>query len=86
MKRTPLKRTAFSPKVPPAMAYRVFERDDFACQYCGAKAPDVKLEPDHKLPVSRGGRTTDSNLITSCLRCNRGKGKKPYGEERASLY
>ncbi len=52
----------------------VFKRDKFVCQYCGACGPNVELEIDHVLPVSRGGTDEISNLKTSCFNCNRGKG------------
>ncbi len=55
--------------------FEVFKRDSFACQYCGAKAPDVILEVDHIKPVVEGGTNDMINLITSCFDCNRGKGK-----------
>lgn len=51
----------------------VFQRDNFTCQYCGRKAPDVVLHVDHKLPVVKGGGNETSNLITACEGCNLGK-------------
>jgi hypothetical protein len=56
------------------MRFTVLERDEFACQYCGAKAPDVILHVDHLVAVSKGGITSPENLITSCEACNIGKG------------
>ena len=53
---------------------RVFERDDYTCQYCGARGG--KLECDHVHPVARGGQHDDSNLVTACLPCNRSKRDK----------
>lgn len=55
------------------MRFEVFKRDSFSCQYCGKSAPDVILEVDHVEPVSKGGKTTLLNLVTSCYECNRGK-------------
>lgn len=55
------------------MRYRVFKRDNFTCQYCGRSAPEVVLEVDHIVPLSKGGDNTLSNLVTSCRDCNRGK-------------
>lgn len=52
----------------------ILQRDSFACQYCGAKAPDAKLEIDHILPIARGGDSSTDNLITACKECNIGKG------------
>lgn len=53
--------------------FEVFKRDRFTCQYCGASAPDVVLEIDHIIPVSKGGKNDVMNLVTSCKDCNRGK-------------
>ena len=53
------------------------ERDLFTCQICGSSAKDgVRLEVDHIVPVSKGGKTEMSNLQTLCERCNRGKRDK----------
>lgn len=53
--------------------FEVFKRDAFTCQYCGQSAPQVILEVDHIIPVSKGGDNNLTNLITSCRDCNRGK-------------
>jgi len=58
------------------LRFEVFKRDKYVCQYCGACGPDVELEVDHVIPVSRGGTDDIDNLKTSCFRCNRGKGDK----------
>lgn len=55
------------------LRFKIFKRDNFTCQYCGRKAPDVVLELDHIRPVSKGGDKRESNLITACYQCNRGK-------------
>lgn len=62
--------------------YMIFERDNFTCQYCGAKAPNVQLEVDHIIPVSKGGSNNFDNLITACWECNRGKCDHIVGEDR----
>lgn len=56
----------------------VFVRDDYTCTYCGSRG--VRLECDHVVPISRGGKTELSNLVTACLSCNRSKGRKSVGE------
>ena len=53
--------------------YEVLRRDGYACRYCGAKAPDVKLTVDHVTPVSLGGADTPDNLVACCQDCNAGK-------------
>lgn len=55
------------------------ERDHFTCCACGlstSQEPNLLLEIDHILPVSKGGLTTEDNLQTLCWRCNRSKGNK----------
>ena len=53
--------------------FKILERDNFACRYCGAKAPEVRLEIDHIKPQSKNGPDDIENLITACERCNSGK-------------
>lgn len=55
------------------LRFSVFKRDFFCCQYCGRKPPEVKLEVDHIVPLSKGGKDLIDNLATSCFDCNRGK-------------
>jgi len=57
--------------------YDVLKRDKFACQLCGrTQADGAKLEIDHIIPVSKGGKTVDENLQTLCHECNQGKKAK----------
>jgi len=59
------------------LRFEIYQRDNFTCQYCGKTKDDgVKLEIDHKIPVSKGGKTDYNNLITSCHDCNSGKSNK----------
>ena len=60
--------------------FEVFKRDNFTCQYCGAKAPDVILEVDHINPIKLGGTNEIMNLVTSCFNCNRGKSAKKLSD------
>ena len=57
-----------------SLRWRVLERDDFTCQYCGQSAPSVILGVDHIIPVSKGGSDEEENLRTACWSCNMGKG------------
>ena len=60
---------------------RIFNRDSFTCQYCGAT--NTRLECDHVVPVSRGGSSLDDNLVTACFKCNRSKRDKTVDEWRS---
>jgi len=55
------------------LRFAVFKRDLFTCQYCGATPPSVVLEVDHIEPVALGGTDEETNLVTACWDCNRGK-------------
>lgn len=69
--------------VPPKIRFEVFKRDKFTCQYCGEGAPQVILNCDHIDPVAAGGGNEIINLITSCKRCNGGKGATPLSDRAA---
>src|SRR5436309_6572743 len=49
----------------------VFARDDWTCQYCGARS---NLTVDHVVPRSKGGGSSWDNIVASCAPCNRRKG------------
>ncbi|MEU0098199.1 HNH endonuclease [Streptomyces sp. NPDC006267] len=55
------------------LRYEILRRDNHACRYCGATAPDAPLRVDHVTPVALGGGDTPDNLVTSCEPCNSGK-------------
>lgn len=57
----------------PSLRFEIFKRDNFTCNYCGKKSPEIKLEVDHIVPVSIGGTDDIFNLTTACFECNRGK-------------
>jgi 5-methylcytosine-specific restriction endonuclease McrA len=50
----------------------ILTRDDWTCQYCGVRhfGQPKKLNYDHVIPRSRGGRTVWENIVTSCIPCN----------------
>jgi 5-methylcytosine-specific restriction endonuclease McrA len=58
----------------------VFMRDDHTCQYCLETFTAKELTLDHVVPIVRGGRTTWSNVVTSCSACNQRKGSKTPAE------
>lgn len=54
-------------------------RDNFTCCTCGNSThtePNLLLEIDHIIPISKGGPTTEDNLQTLCWKCNRSKSNK----------
>lgn len=51
---------------------RVFDRDGFACRYCGTTdSPREWLIAEHVIP---DGPTAEDNLVTACRSCNKLKG------------
>jgi 5-methylcytosine-specific restriction endonuclease McrA len=70
-------------EIPLKLRFEILCRDNFTCQYCGRKAPNVILQVDHIAPFSRGGKTEVKNLITSCRECNIGKSDSPLVKHEA---
>lgn len=61
------------------LRHEILARDGYVCKNCGAsqqKEPNLLLEVDHIIPISKGGMTSTDNLQTLCWRCNRTKGSK----------
>lgn len=58
------------------MRFKVMQRDNFKCCFCGASPAmdsSVELHIDHIKPWSKGGETVIENLQTLCSKCNLGK-------------
>ncbi len=73
-KRVTRKSTRLREPISPALRFKVFQRDGYRCQLCGATAATgARLEADHKVALSKGGPTSVENLWTLCFACNRGK-------------
>jgi hypothetical protein len=69
------------------LRYQILRRDGFRCQYCGSTPQDgIRLEIDHRTPVSRGGTDDAENLVTACLECNRGKSVTTADEPEPMMY
>ena len=62
----PQKRVAFT-------RFNLFLRDEFCCQYCGARGD---LTFDHVVPRAAGGITSWQNVVAACSPCNLEKGSK----------
>ena len=59
------------------------QRDNYTCKNCQNsinKEPNLLLEIDHIIPVSKGGYTVEDNLQTLCWKCNRAKSNKLLNE------
>ena len=71
----PRKRVAFT-------RFNLFLRDEFSCQYCGARHD---LTFDHVLPRKLGGVTSWENVVAACAPCNLRKGSKTLREAGMKL-
>lgn len=62
---------------------------DGKCYYCRGKLdprePESHFDRDHKIPVSRGGKTNTENICLSCFPCNREKADLTEDEYRKAL-
>lgn len=68
-------RTLMTPKLREFIKHR----DNYTCCQCGNSTyaePNLLLEIDHIIPVSKGGLTEKNNLQTLCWKCNRSKSNK----------
>ncbi len=71
----PRKRVAFT-------RFNLFLRDEFRCQYCGARGD---LTFDHVVPRARGGKTSWTNVVAACSRCNLQKGSRSLARSGLTL-
>lgn len=40
------------------------------CHYCGKAFPPDQLTMDHIVPLARGGKSSQGNVVTCCRDCN----------------
>jgi len=64
---------------------RIYMRDKYRCQYCGARKSVNDLTLDHILPRSRGGDNSPVNIVTACVPCNNRKSNRTPDEARMPL-
>ena len=67
-------------RVRPRFKKKVYERDDYTCQFCGEQPGKEKLTIDHLIPVSKDGRDEITNYVTCCEECNQRKADMPLSE------
>jgi 5-methylcytosine-specific restriction endonuclease McrA len=48
----------------------LYRRDRNTCQYCGKRHKTEKLSIDHIVPRVKGGKSTWTNCVVACLKCN----------------
>lgn len=63
----------------------VLIRDDYTCQYCGARLSSRNTTVDHVIPKHRGGPTDFTNVVACCFPCNSRKGSKMPNEFKPGL-
>ena len=51
------------------------KRSSGLCYYCGRKFKPAELTMDHLIPITRGGKSAQGNLVPACKECNN---KKKY--------
>lgn len=77
------KKTRRTP-LPGSLRAKVLKRDGHRCRYCGRRFPAKQLHVDHVVPVARGGRDDERNLVTACVACNLAKGATMLDGRRLS--
>ncbi len=70
---------------PPLENNFLFRRDQNLCMYCGNLHAIADLSRDHVLPLSRGGKDSWTNVVTSCRRCNNRKADRTPEEAGMQL-
>jgi len=63
--------------------YRVYEKSEGACVYCGIGISPEHCSFDHVVPFINGGRNERENIVACCLTCQRGKFTKTPEEYAA---
>lgn len=63
----------------------IYARDSNTCQYCGQNMTRSRLNLDHVLPRSQGGRSTWENVVCCCQHCNRQKGGRTPRQAKMRL-
>lgn len=67
--------------------FKIMARDGFKCFYCGKSTYEhqARLVLDHLIPLAKGGKTDNDNLVTCCTECNCSKSSMMIDEKLLSL-
>lgn len=57
-------------------------KSNFRCWYCGIHIYPGVASLDHVVPLDRGGKDHESNIVACCIGCNILKGNKTLEEFR----
>lgn len=63
----------------------LYKRDEMTCQYCGKRPGINGLNVDHVLPRSKGGESSWTNCVLSCIDCNSRKANRTPKEAHMKL-
>lgn len=69
-----------------ALRNAIHSRDRGLCFYCRRRLNQRLRCLDHVRPLSRAGRNSYRNLVSSCLECNSEKGERPAADLLRRLY
>lgn len=63
----------------------LWKRDRFRCQYCGVRPRQDDVTIDHVVPRSQGGKTTFTNCVLACIKCNKRKDNRTPEQAKMPL-
>jgi 5-methylcytosine-specific restriction endonuclease McrA len=63
----------------------LFRRDQYTCQYCGARGSTDSMSIDHIVPRALGGGASWTNCVAACRSCNTRKGDRSLKEAGMKL-
>lgn len=69
----------------PFTRQNLYKRDGYTCQYCGAQPGSKNLSIDHVVPRAKGGVSSWTNCVLSCLKCNHRKGDRSLRDSGMKL-
>lgn len=73
-----LNQTSLTDHITPEQWKEIKNRHNNQCVFC--RLHSFYLTQDHKIPLSRGGSNSASNIVPACKSCNSRKSTKTYSE------